>query len=212
MRTNYVLIDYENVQPKNLSLLQGDHFRVVVFIGGSQRTISTELAVALQPFGDRARYLQICGNGRNALDFHIAYFMGRIASDDSRCYMHVISRDTGFDPLITHLRQAGLLAKRAESIEALAEGFASSAKSPSALPGAVPTEPSPDRSALCESLIPHLKKMARHLPAREEALRASIANWMRKAPRDAQQRAYDELVEKGIVRSESGKLRYSLPG
>lgn len=30
MKTNYVLIDYENVQVRSLSLLKGDHFGIVV--------------------------------------------------------------------------------------------------------------------------------------------------------------------------------------
>lgn len=33
MRTNYVLIDFENVHVKSLDLLQGEHFRVVVILG-----------------------------------------------------------------------------------------------------------------------------------------------------------------------------------
>ena len=48
MRTNYVLIDYENVQPKNLSLLAGEHFRVKIFVGQSQIKIPLELASAMQ--------------------------------------------------------------------------------------------------------------------------------------------------------------------
>ena len=32
MKTNYVLIDYENVQVKSLALLMGEHFRVQVFL------------------------------------------------------------------------------------------------------------------------------------------------------------------------------------
>lgn len=41
MHTNCLLIDYENVQPKNLSLLSADHFRVVLFVGQSQHSVRT---------------------------------------------------------------------------------------------------------------------------------------------------------------------------
>jgi hypothetical protein len=44
MRTNYILIDYENVQPKNLSILKYHDFRVIVFVGASQTKITFELA------------------------------------------------------------------------------------------------------------------------------------------------------------------------
>lgn len=35
MRTNYVLIDYENVQPTSLAGLDAEHFRVLVCVGAS---------------------------------------------------------------------------------------------------------------------------------------------------------------------------------
>lgn len=68
---NYVLIDFENVQPKNLELLSKHPFRILVFVGASQTKVSYELAEAMQRLGENARYIKIEGNGRNALDFHI---------------------------------------------------------------------------------------------------------------------------------------------
>ena len=44
------------------------------------------------------------GNGPNALDFHIAYYVGELAAKDPNGYFHIISKDTGFDPLIKHLK------------------------------------------------------------------------------------------------------------
>ena len=35
-RTNYVLIDYENVQPTDLALLREGPFKVKVFLGANQ--------------------------------------------------------------------------------------------------------------------------------------------------------------------------------
>ena len=45
-KTNYVLIDYENVQPKNLALLTYDHCQTYLFIGAKQTKLSVELALA----------------------------------------------------------------------------------------------------------------------------------------------------------------------
>ena len=39
MRTNYVLIDFENVQPESLVGLQQDHFKVLVFVGANQTKV-----------------------------------------------------------------------------------------------------------------------------------------------------------------------------
>ena len=72
MKTNYVLIDYENVQPATLAILDQEHFRIIVFVGANQAKITFEVASALQPMGTRAEYVRISGNGANALDFHIA--------------------------------------------------------------------------------------------------------------------------------------------
>lgn len=116
MKINYVLIDFENVQPANLRLLDGTPCRVMVFVGASQTRIPLELAQALQHFGTDAEYVQISGNGSNALDFHIAYTIGELSQREPQAYFHVISKDTGFDPLIGYLRKKGVLAQRSKDI------------------------------------------------------------------------------------------------
>ena len=104
MATNYVLIDYENVQPENLAILANHPFKILVFVGANQAKISYDLAAAMQNLGDSARYIKISGNGQNALDFHIAFYVGQLSLQDPEGYFHIISKDTGFDPLINHLR------------------------------------------------------------------------------------------------------------
>ena len=117
MKTNYVLIDYENVQVKSLALLNGDHFHVRVFLGKNNTKLHSELAIAMQALGDRAQYVQLESSGANALDFHIAYYLGRLAATDPTGYFHIISKDTGFDPLIEHLKAQKLTASRSVAIE-----------------------------------------------------------------------------------------------
>lgn len=115
-KLNHVLIDFENVQPKNLSLLVGKGYRVHVFVGESQAKLPFELVEAMQQLGDAGRYVKIAGNGRNALDFHIAFTLGELVHEDPQGYFHVISRDTGFDPLIKHLRRLGIEAHREQDL------------------------------------------------------------------------------------------------
>ena len=112
MKNNYVLIDFENVQPKNLAILNGHEFRVIVFVGANQAKISFELASALQALGSNAEYVKIGGNGPNALDFHIAFYIGQLAERDPNAYFHIISKDTGFDPLIKHLKERKIFVQR----------------------------------------------------------------------------------------------------
>jgi len=112
LRTNYILIDYESVQPKALSLLRQEHFKVIVFVGACQAKVSFETAEALQRMGSQAEYVKISGNGPNALDFHIAFYIGQLATQEATAYFHIISKDTGFDPLIQHLKTRKIFAAR----------------------------------------------------------------------------------------------------
>lgn len=117
MRTNYVLIDLENVKPASFELLNHDHFRVMVFVGSGQAKVPFDFADSLQRLGAKAEYVRIAGNGPNALDFHIAYYIGRLSKEDPTAYFHIISKDAGFDPLIVHLKTQKIFAQRAKSID-----------------------------------------------------------------------------------------------
>jgi len=114
--TNYVLIDFENVQPRNLEVLQHHSFRVLVFVGATQTKVPFDLATAMQALGDSAQYVKIAGSGKNALDFHIAYYVGELATKEPDAFFHIISRDTGFDPLIKHLKSKKIKVQRERDI------------------------------------------------------------------------------------------------
>ena len=116
MKTNYILIDFENVQPKNLAILKGHDFNVIVFVGANQTKVPFKLAEALQALGDKAKYVKICGNGSNALDFHIAFYIGQLAEKNPNSYFHIISKDTGFDPLIKHLKTKKIFVQREKDL------------------------------------------------------------------------------------------------
>jgi hypothetical protein len=102
--TNYIFIDFENVQPKDLSALDAEHFKIIVFVGTNQKKVPVEMAKALQPLGNKVEYIKITGNGSNALDFHIAFYIGWFVKQDPSAHFYVISKDKGFDPLIKHLK------------------------------------------------------------------------------------------------------------
>lgn len=130
MRTNFVLIDFESVQPESLAALEQDHFKIIVFVGANQTRVSVDVATALQRRGTSAEYIRISGNGKNALDFHIAYYIGKLAAQDPTAYFHIISKDTGFDPLIQHLKSKGIFAARSTGIADIPLAKVRDAKSP----------------------------------------------------------------------------------
>jgi PIN domain len=117
MRTNYILIDYENVSsPTVLNVLAQGHFKVIVFVGASQPKVAYEVASTLQKLGDRATYIKISSSGSNALDFHVAYYIGQLSVKEPDAYFHIISKDKGFDPLIAHLKEHKIFASRSSDI------------------------------------------------------------------------------------------------
>ena len=103
---NFILIDLENVQPAvgELEKLPHDTCRVLVFVGSNQKKLDTKTVVALQAFPDPSGFIEIAGSGKNALDFHIAYFLGSLVEKEPEAVFYVISRDTGFDPLISFIK------------------------------------------------------------------------------------------------------------
>lgn len=112
MATKYVLIDFENVQPKALDLLQPGSVRIKVFLGQQQTRLMLELVQALQRFGSDAQYVPIQGSGPDAVDFHIAFYIGRLSVDDPGAQFTIISKDKGFDPLVRHLTGLGIICQR----------------------------------------------------------------------------------------------------
>ena len=117
MRNNYVLIDFENVVPDNLELLNQEWIKVLLFVGKNQTKLPFALVKAVQKLGARAQYIEMMGMGHNALDFHIAFYIGRISATDKDACFHIVSNDQGFDPLIAHLKQEHIFADRVTKIE-----------------------------------------------------------------------------------------------
>jgi len=111
-----VLIDFENVQPRNLELLTKHPFQVYVFVGASQTKVSFDLADSMQLLGNNAKYIKISGNGQNALDFHVAYYVGELAAKDPDARFYIVSKDKGFDTLIEHLTKRKIGIQRVKDL------------------------------------------------------------------------------------------------
>jgi hypothetical protein len=108
-------IDYENVQRVDLCLLGQRELRVCLFTGVSQSKIPIDLAKAIQPLGDKLTWVTIDGNGPNALDFHIAYYLAVHTTQNSKDEHFLLSKDKGFDPLISHIRKRNIPCRRISS-------------------------------------------------------------------------------------------------
>lgn len=106
----HVLLDYENVQPSDAELraLIPDADRVWVFHGPHQREVEKRFA----SFGTGATAVPISKSGKNALDFHLSFYMGYIASRNPESAMVVVANDKGYEPMLEHARAMGFVVRR----------------------------------------------------------------------------------------------------
>ncbi len=116
MRNNYILVDFENVSNIDLNSIKDKNFYIKIFIGTNQTKIPVELVLKSQELGGQVEWMQINGSGKNALDFHITFVLGRLTQNDPDAFFHIISKDTGFDPLIAYLKSQKIFCKRSDDI------------------------------------------------------------------------------------------------
>jgi hypothetical protein len=196
-RTNYVLVDFENVQPHDIGLLKGGPFKVKVFLGPNQSKIPVALAAALQTLGDNAEYISLETAGNNALDFHIAYYIGSLSAVEPNAFFHVISKDTGFDSLLKYLKGRKILAHRSITI----------ADIPYFKP-ALPAAP----EAQVEAVITDLIRRKASRPRTQKTLLSTLHALFKKELSEQQLAAlFAELCNRGLVKVDGAKVSYSLP-
>lgn len=197
MRINYVLIDLENVQPASLAGLDAEFFKVMIFVGAGQTKIPFELVSAAQQLGERATYIKIAGNGSNALDFHIAYYIGRLTQQDPTAYFHIISKDTGFDPLIQHLKSQKIGATRSKDISEIPLLKAANSKT------------FQEKAAV---VIGNLKQRGASKPRTVKTLSSTILSLFQKQlPGEELTLLLAELQASGAITVTENKVSYALP-
>jgi len=195
--TNYVLIDFENVQPKNLSILAAHPFKVLVFIGANQTKMPRHVVVAMQALGDRAKYVEIDGSGPNALDFHIAYYIGELAAADPTGSFHIISKDRGFDPLIRHLKGKKMRVYRESDL----------AEIPNLR---IPKKAKKDD--MIDAIVKNLVSRGSSRPRKVKTLQNTINNLVSETLDDAKLAALvNELQKRKLIVVDKGNIKYTLP-
>jgi hypothetical protein len=123
MTTEYILVDYENTQPKadEVALVQRASQRLWIFRGPGQKKYDAEFAEALLTLGEVAKVVRCEKSGANALDMHIAFELGRLAQGGAASALEfvVVSKDTDYEPLLQYLRKLGYAARREKTLKAV---------------------------------------------------------------------------------------------
>ncbi|MEO7433468.1 MAG: PIN domain-containing protein [Dokdonella sp.] len=235
MDRHYFLIDFENVQIQNLGSLTPGSCHIKIFLGQNQSKLPLELVKALRPFGQDADYIQITGNGSNALDFHVAFYMGRLAAEHADAAFTIISKDTGFDPLVKHVNGLQIRCKRLDALPGSASiAIKVPVKAPAVKkPGpvsvkatrganvAVAFEPVADKepsapkmpaaSARVAEVIKRLKGMNKAKPAKLATLQSSIKSWFKPGlDQKATASIIQSLTDQKKITVSGTKVGYSL--
>ena len=198
MSTHIVLIDFENTRPKDMGSLPAGSFEFKVFLGTHQGRIPVDMARAFQAFGPDLEYIQIEGKGSNALDFHIAYYLGQLAAEQPRAFFHVISKDTGFDPLIKHLNRKGIHCRRCTSIADIPLAEETTTKTDDEMVGMI-----------VDNLLKRKTARPRKLKTLASTIQTLFANQL---PEKEIARLIAQLSGRGIISVVDDKVSYELPG
>jgi uncharacterized LabA/DUF88 family protein len=217
MTTNYVLVDFENVQP-DLSLLASSSFKVKVFFGAKQQEgrVPFKLLDTVVALGGNVELVKITRSGSNAVDMHIAYFIGRLIEKEPHASIHIISGDTDFDPLAEYLRANGVNCKRAKTITELAKQAQVKSRAAAPVKSASRAQTPPSKKPHNEKLAPIIKQLhsLSGKPATRKKLAQTIANYYRQhggsLADSAVEQVIEELIRYKFVSQNGGKVTYHL--
>src|SRR5690348_12508326 len=134
--TKHIFVDFENVQKVDLAVIGSKAVKFTLLVGPRQSKVAMSLFEKCLEHPDSVHLVHLTSSGRNALDFTLAYYVGRAVAADPTGSFHIVSKDKGYDPLIAHLQSKHIPARRHDSFATL--DCAAPAKLPAPKPPAAP--------------------------------------------------------------------------
>jgi hypothetical protein len=138
---NHIFVDFENVHEIDISVIGTRAVSFTLLVGPRQTKLDVSLVEKLFEHALSVQLVRLASAGRNALDFTLAYYLGRAVAADPAGFFHIVSGDAGYDPLIQHLRSRHISAERHISFATLT--FGDLAKPPASAPPAAARKPKP---------------------------------------------------------------------
>ena len=168
----HVFVDFENVHQIDLSVIGSKAICLTLLLGARQTKLDVELVEKLMEHASSVHLVRLTSSGKNALDFALAYYLGRAVMTDPTAQFYIVSKDTGFDPLIEHLRTRHIHAERHDDFTALV--------------GARPAKPSPaPPEDLPARALGHLRRNTTNRPKRKKTLVSHLRAFAGKAVTEA---------------------------
>lgn len=189
----YLYIDYENVQDVNVDIIK-DTMKVRIIVGEDQIKLPIDLVQKTQPLGNIVEWIRVSGKGKNALDFFIAYYLGKDVSEDPQKTFIIYSKDAGYDPLVNYLTKNKIAAKRIVSFQELSQNKMIKI----------------DESVI-EKVRINLKKIAANKrPKKRISLMKYVTSLFHSTSSKESEKIFENLFIKKIVYEENGIIKYSL--
>src|SRR5688572_27431776 len=191
MEEQVVLVDFENVQKLDLARIPA-HAHTLVFVGQSQSRVPMALVQQAQALGSRLKWVRMDGDGRNALDFHIACHLGEGICKYPKAEFVILSNDKGFDPLVRHLVARGFKCRR--------DGQARATPAPRA--------PLPAHAQAVVDLLKFSEKNKR--PRKRTTLHNYLAtHFNKKLTGEEVKKAVEHLLEAGLIAGTEAAVTYN---
>ena len=189
----YLYIDYENVQDVQTDAID-ETMRVMIVVGVNQTKVPLQLVQQTQRLGEQVQWIQVGGQGRDALDFFIAYYVGRDVCLRPENEYIIYSKDAGYDPLIDHLKNEKVNISRIVSFQEL-----------------LPRINSAVDKALLEKTIQNLTKVAPNKrPKKRHTLTKHVAALFPTKPTIEIEGLIEQLFIDKLVYEQNGLIRYEL--
>ncbi|HEU4652879.1 MAG TPA: PIN domain-containing protein [Steroidobacteraceae bacterium] len=200
-----LFVDYEN-RDLELNAVPPDVL-VRFFFGASQKKVSTEFFRAARQLGEHFVDIDIEGQTKNALDFHIAFYLGECLASNPNASCFILSGDTGFDPLVKHLGKRGFAVRRVSSIT---EAFGSAKQKISKPKASESHKPNGHGSLSYEEVVAWLKKLDKKgRPGKRKTLIAHIKATFKGSSEGELNGVVDGLIEEKRISEVGG--RWSTP-
>jgi hypothetical protein len=206
---NHVFVDFENMHHMDAAVIGTKAVNFTILLGAKQTKLDAALVEKLLEHAASVHLVRLSSSNKNAVDFALTYYLGRAVLADPTAYFHIISKDTGYDPLIEHLRSRHVRVRRHVDYTALT--FAAPpkvvpgvAKPPAAKPKAAPAAPKmtpegpEDQLAL---VVARLRKHTTNRPKKKRTLLRHLKSNLGKEATDADAiEVLEKLSKTGYVK------------
>jgi len=213
---HHVLVDYENVRAVDLEIVGRKGVRLTLLLGLHEKKLDAELVERLLTHASSVELVRLNAAGKDALDFTLAYYLGRAVASDPTGHFYIIAKDTGYDPMIKHLLSRKIKVARHDDFSKLPLS-----KTPKVKPVATNGATYPISSDLLDyetrdkyaRALEHLRKLPPSRPKNRKRLANSIAGFFgnKTTKRLEIEKLIDQMIKDDVIAIDAkGAVTYSL--